>query len=606
MSEAPRNSWLDATCLTLLVGLAAWATLRLATGADALSAVWIGNGILTGWLLSRPTRVWAAYLGLGFAAEVAARVLVTGAGLQAVTLGACNVLEVAIVAGAVRRAAPDVTVRSRWMRMAGVATASTLAACAISGVLASAHAWAIHDSRFWGYLLAWYASHVVGMVIFATSAVVLHGSGLRLLVPARERWVFALNMMLIGLLTAGVFLLPLPVQFVTFPPLLLAAFRYGFAGVSVGICLVTVIASVATAMGHGPLWLLDVGNTGRIALLQAYISAACLITMPVALIMAERKRLADHVRESEQRYRMLADYAHDVVMRVRADGERLYVSPSAQDMFGWEPGQLLGARWDLLHPDDQPSVMQAVSEVIADDAPRTAVYRIRHRDGHYVWVEAAMRPIPRADGRGMDVISACRDISRRVAAEQALADSRDELERLARVDTLTGLANRRQLDERFSLALMRLRRNGAPVALMFLDVDHFKQVNDTWGHAAGDAVLQTFAQRLRECTRGSDLIARLGGDEFVVLVEDAMLPASAEVIARKLIATMGAPVAVEGQVLTVTTSIGIAYARQPTEATTLMAAADAALYDAKNAGRNTWRMRGVDPPTPGLSVVHGG
>jgi diguanylate cyclase (GGDEF)-like protein/PAS domain S-box-containing protein len=326
----------------------------------------------------------------------------------------------------------------------------------------------------------------------------------------------------------------------------------------------------------------------------------------VALIMAERQRLADHVRESEQRYRMLADYAHDVVMRVRADGERLYVSPSARDMFGWDPEQLLGARWDLLHPDDQPHVMGVIGEVIAHHAPRTAVYRIRHRDGHYVWVEAGMRPIPRDDGQGMEVISACRDISRRVAAEQALAESLDELERLARVDALTGLANRRQLDERFSLALMRLRRNGPPVALMFLDVDHFKQVNDTYGHAVGDMVLQTFAQRLRDCTRASDLIARLGGDEFVVLVEDAMLPESAEVIARKLITTMGAPVTAEGKVLEVTTSIGIAYARMPTEETTLMAAADAALYDAKAAGRNTWRMRGVDPPPSGLSVVQGG
>jgi len=296
-----------------------------------------------------------------------------------------------------------------------------------------------------------------------------------------------------------------------------------------------------------------------------------------------------------------------VVMRLRADGERLYVSPSARDVLGWEPAQLLGARWDLLHPEDQAAALGAIAEVIKANAPRTAVYRIRHREGHYVWVEAVMRPAPSDDGSGaMDVISAGRDISDRVAAQQALADSREELERLARVDALTGLANRRQLDERFSLALMRLHRNGPPVALMFLDVDHFKGINDTYGHAAGDAVLQTFAGRLRECTRGSDLIARLGGDEFVVLIEDAMLPDSAEVIARKLVAAMGAPLELAGTPTQVTTSIGIAYASRPTEATTLMSAADAALYDAKKAGRNTWRMRGVDPPVAELNVVQGG
>ncbi|QSX78860.1 sensor domain-containing diguanylate cyclase [Agrilutibacter solisilvae] len=606
MYPSLRRPWLDAPLLAVLGGVAAWVTLRLATGNDALSAVWIGNGLLTGWLLSRPTQLWARYLGVGFGAELLARVVSGDAGLHAVALGACDLVEVVIVAGTIRRLVPDIGARERWMPLAGIATASTLVACAVSGVLAAAFAWWVHGSDVVGYLLAWYSSHVVGMVIFATSTVVVQHSGIRFLVARRHRRAFALNMLLVALLTAVVFALPYPLLFLTFPPLLLGAFRHRLAGVTVGICLVTVIASAATAMGYGPLGLVDgLGSTGRIALLQLYIAAACLITMPLALIMAERRRLAEHVRVSEQRYRMLADYSHDVVMRLRADGERLYVSPSAHDVLGWDPGQLLGARWDLLHPDDRGAALDAIGEVISLNTPQTAVYRIRHRDGHYVWVEAVMRPIPSDDGRGMEVISAGRDISRRVAAEQALADSRDELERLARVDVLTGLANRRQLDERFDLALKRLQRHGPPIALMFLDVDRFKHINDTWGHAVGDTVLRTFAQRLRECTRASDLIARLGGDEFVVLIEDAMLPGSAEAIAGKLIATMGAPVLIEGASLHVTTSIGIAYASRPAEATTLMTAADAALYDAKKAGRNTWRMRGVDPPAPGLSVVHG-
>jgi diguanylate cyclase (GGDEF)-like protein len=196
----------------------------------------------------------------------------------------------------------------------------------------------------------------------------------------------------------------------------------------------------------------------------------------------------------------------------------------------------------------------------------------------------------------MDIIYTGRDISRRVAAELALEDSHRELERLARVDALTGLANRRQLDERLELAMGRLRRHGTPVALMYLDVDHFKRINDTWGHAAGDKVLCSFADRLIRCVRAIDLVARLGGDEFVVVVEDAALPAAAETIARTLIAEMHHSIDVDGTALTVTTSIGIGYAKAPTQTTTLLAAADAALYAAKQAGRNTYRMQAVADP----------
>jgi diguanylate cyclase (GGDEF)-like protein len=174
-----------------------------------------------------------------------------------------------------------------------------------------------------------------------------------------------------------------------------------------------------------------------------------------------------------------------------------------------------------------------------------------------------------------------------------------ELERLARVDALTGLANRRQLDERLAVALGRLHRHGMPVALMYLDVDHFKRINDTWGHAAGDQVLCSFANRLQRCVRAIDLVARLGGDEFVVVIEDAKLPAAAEAIARKLIDEMHHSIEVDGTALVVTTSIGIAYAIAPTETTTLLAVADAALYAAKQAGRNTYRMRPAADPLRG-------
>jgi diguanylate cyclase (GGDEF)-like protein/PAS domain S-box-containing protein len=281
---------------------------------------------------------------------------------------------------------------------------------------------------------------------------------------------------------------------------------------------------------------------------------------------------------------MLADYSHDVVVRMRADGQRLYVSPSARDILGWEPEELLQPSEHLVHPDDLAVQRQTIAAVVTSGQPVTAIYRLLHKDGHYVWMEAAARPIPSAEGDATDIIFAGRDVSQRVAAEQALRASRDELEALARVDSLTGLANRRQFEERLTHALGRSRRHGQAVALMYMDVDHFKQVNDSFGHAAGDEVLRVFGQRLSACVRSGDLVARLGGDEFVVLIEDLDAPETAEGIA------------VEGTTLHVTTSIGIAYSMHPAVSKTLATAADMALYAAKKAGRNTWQLLVTDDP----------
>ncbi|GAB3097047.1 diguanylate cyclase domain-containing protein [Lysobacter terrae] len=585
--------------MALMVGVLAWLSLEFARGPGELSAVWFGNGILAGWLLSRPTSLWSFYVSAGFAAEACARLLSGDGALDAIAIGLSNSIEVMIVAIAIRRRVPDIGDPRRWVLLGGIGTASALGACAISGVLAAGANTLLDHGRFGPALLTWYSAHVVGMVILGTSTLVLQREGRGLFSAGGRRISFALSMMLIAVVSLIVFSVPYPVLFLAYPPLLFGAFRYRFPGVAVGILLLAVIGSVATTLGYGPIMVQGLGKAGHIALLQLYIAGACLMTIPVALAMAERKRLTARLRENELRYRLLTDYSHDVIVRMRQDGTRLYVSPSARDILGWAPSEMLGSRWDLVHPDDQALQREIMREVIASGEPRTARYRVLHKEGHYVWIEAVTRTIPSVDGAGTDIIYTGRDISRRVAAEQALEASREELERLARVDALTGLANRRQLEERLELAMRRLHRHGTPVALMFLDVDHFKPVNDTWGHAAGDRVLCSFAERLSGCVRAIDLVARLGGDEFVVVVEDATLPAAAVAIANKLLEEMRHSIDIGEISLTVTTSIGIGYATAQTDMAALLAAADSALYAAKQAGRNTFRMQQVSDPRYG-------
>ncbi|SFK92392.1 PAS domain S-box-containing protein/diguanylate cyclase (GGDEF) domain-containing protein [Lysobacter sp. cf310] len=581
--------------MTLMIGVTAWLSLTLARGPGELAAIWIGNGIFTGWLLSRPTSTWPPYLLLGLAADIVAHLAAGYSALHATSISGSNLLEVLIVAGVVRRLVPDVGDPKRWISLGGIATGSTLVACAASGLLGASITSALYGSSLVTNFISWFAAHVVGMVIIATSTLVVLREGLDFVAAPGRRWAFLTSMLLVAAVSIAVFSSRYPVLFMAYPPLLLGAFRHRFAGVAVGVILLAVIGSIGTAMGRGPLWLVqDIGTTGRIALLQIYIAGGCLMTIPVALAMAERKRLTARVRESEHRYRMLADYSHDVIVRMRVDGERLYVSPSAKDMLGWSPEEMVGSRWDLVHPDDRDYQMRMMAQVISSGQPSTAVYRVRHKGGHYVWVEAVTRPIPSADRIGeQDIIYAGRDVTRRVVAEQALEESRLELERLARIDTLTEVANRRQFDERLSNTLMRMRRQGFPVALMYLDIDHFKRINDGHGHAAGDQVLRIFARRLLDSVRSTDLVARLGGDEFAVIIEDAAVPEAAEVVARKLIDAMHGSITVDNGCLDVTTSIGIAYSSAPADFTALLSAADSALYEAKNAGRNTYRVRQV-------------
>ena len=181
----------------------------------------------------------------------------------------------------------------------------------------------------------------------------------------------------------------------------------------------------------------------------------------------------------------------------------------------------------------------------------------------------------------------------------ALKNVEKQLSVLVRSDVLTGVANRYCFNETMPLALSRARRAGTGLALMYLDIDHFKSINDTLGHAAGDEVLKAFSTRLQQSVRVTDSVARLGGDEFVIILEGVNSADEPQIVARKIAANVTQPLEVEGRALTLTTSIGIAFRHQivaadAATAEALIGRADAALYAAKKAGRNTWRVMADD------------
>jgi diguanylate cyclase (GGDEF)-like protein len=205
---------------------------------------------------------------------------------------------------------------------------------------------------------------------------------------------------------------------------------------------------------------------------------------------------------------------------------------------------------------------------------------LRRRDGRLLTALQTASRVPEAEDDSVRYVVTCSDLtSMRLAQEQ--------LSYLAHHDVLTGLPNRALLDERLDHELQRVRRSGQGVALMFIDLDGFKTINDSLGHAAGDRLLQEVARRLRASIRDADTAARLGGDEFVVVMTELSQPEDAGVLAGKLLTLLGEPVDVGGRRVTVSASIGVAvFPQDGGDRGSLMMAADSAMYAAKANGRN--------------------
>ncbi|MFN2491179.1 MAG: putative bifunctional diguanylate cyclase/phosphodiesterase [Actinomycetota bacterium] len=332
----------------------------------------------------------------------------------------------------------------------------------------------------------------------------------------------------------------------------------------------------------------ELSNAGSLAALFI----ACL-TVGVLLWRFERARLAAasaHQRgiaESEARFRTLVQNSSDVVAVVDGGGRVSYLSPSAVRTFGRGPGEVLGRTAssvieELVHPDDRELVgafIQGGDEREVDDQERIE-FRLRADDGWRV-VECSATDSLR-DPCVSGVVITMRDISRRKALE-------DKLRHQAFHDSLTHLPNRALLLDRLEMALAR--RSQSPLAVMLLDLDGFKAVNDSLGHAAGDQLLVHVAHRLQQCVRAADSVARLGGDEFAVLLEDLAQMEDASLVARRMLDFLTEPFVIAGKEIFIHASIGIVRGRASEHsAEELLRDADVAMYVAKTGGKNDFRF----------------
>ncbi len=302
--------------------------------------------------------------------------------------------------------------------------------------------------------------------------------------------------------------------------------------------------------------------------------------------LTARKKQENTLREQEEFYRLISENIGDFIAVLDVDGRRIYNSPSYQ-RFIKDNHDLRGTDSFIdVHPDDQARVRQAFKETVETGVGQLLEYRFVDHRGEIHHMESRGGVICDDTGKVVRVVIVSHDISARKQAEE-------EIRRQAVTDPLTRLPNRRLFGDRLEHSIASSSRSYKYAALMFIDLDHFKAINDQFGHDVGDSLLQQVSERLVYCVRDEDTVARLGGDEFVVMLEgldkSAQLAGEqARKVGEKILLALADPYRLDDHVCHVTTSIGtILYRGRQTSADALLHQADLAMYRAKAAGRNT-------------------
>jgi diguanylate cyclase (GGDEF)-like protein/PAS domain S-box-containing protein len=314
--------------------------------------------------------------------------------------------------------------------------------------------------------------------------------------------------------------------------------------------------------------------------------------LTLALGRVELARVVFQSR-NERRFQSMVQYSSDLITLVGVDLRISYESPAVASVLGRTPEQVIGRFvTDFVHPDDAPNLQAQFIKVLTGGlrAKSTFEYRAAHPNGEWRTIDTVMNNLLDEPDIGAIVLNG-RDVTERRALER-------ELNHQAFHDTLTGLANRALFLDRLAHAMDRGDRLADPVAVLFLDLDDFKTVNDSLGHPAGDRLLVAVADRIRLATRPGDTVARFGGDEFAILVESGSMPAAAEVLAERVTGALEPPFHVLSNEVSMRASIGIALGQRPRETPDdLLRDADLAMYLAKHNGKGRFEMYRPDMHT---------
>ncbi|MDB5391356.1 MAG: domain S-box-containing protein/diguanylate cyclase protein [Planctomycetaceae bacterium] len=444
----------------------------------------------------------------------------------------------------------------------------------------------------------WCVSDVLGVIIFApftTTLISLGGpaSGERQHSRFGEAtFVFSLLIMLSQFVLGNQIH---PYAFLIYPMLIWIALQFEMGTLSLANLVLTFIAIWNTKQGRGP-FVGDDSIADQVLLLQSFLSVSAASSMVLAAVVAERRRTTEAVQENEDRYRDLLENINDLVHSVSPEGQILYANRAWRLAIGYQEQDLKQLSiFELIHPHEHSTYRDKHRRILSGERVDHWESRLVTKSGQIIIVEGSCN-CRIENGKAVATRSIFRDITKRREHERELESSRKQLVEansrlllLATTDSLTSLQNRRGFESRMVEEVERAQRYDSSLSLLMLDIDHFKQFNDTFGHPAGDEILKRVSAILEQTVRASDFVSRFGGEEFAIILPNAD-EATATLLAERL---REAIYREHWKDRRITASIGVAtltagfpIGDDCNDGTMLLKAADEALYFSKQKGRN--------------------
>jgi diguanylate cyclase (GGDEF)-like protein len=572
--------------------LAAMIVLSLTREGDGIATLWPASGILLAALLASSGKGVGWYVLAAALASFAANLGLGNAPGTTIGFTVANMVESCFANWLLRTGGKG---RVSFTNFSGLiyfcmvaVIATTLSATIAAGMAASP------SMRFW---FSWFSTDLLGILTVTPPLLIACGTLRRVRLPADLKGAAeTVGMFALVALVAGFTFWQsrYPLLFLPMLAVIIAAIRLGPFGATGSVLIVTVIGSVATSIGVGPHILAGAGLRGSSLFLQFYLLTLFAAALPIAALLTTQRELADRLAE-KMRLLELAESAAQV-------GHWRFNTATQALTWSSEVFRIHGIDGTVAPPLDK-----AVEAYHRDDRANVAAHlerSIEHRDG-FAFTARIVRPdgevrhvlskgeIDRiGDDGSFELFGIIQDITAQVAYERAIEAARGRAEEAARAatimaetDQLTGIANRRRTTFLLDKAVLDSRRTGKPISVAIFDIDHFKRINDTYGHQTGDEVLKRVASDAAGKLRRGDTVGRFGGEEFVIVLPDATAQ-TALLLAERVRDAIEAG----GSNPSVTISVGVAELAIDEACEALLHRVDAALYVAKREGRNTIRL----------------
>ncbi|MEJ2410915.1 MAG: diguanylate cyclase [Novosphingobium sp.] len=561
--------------------LLAATTIRLTSDGRNIATVWPADSLILALLLISPRRRWPVILLATWAGNLAANGVTRGWMIGLVFYGAINTVQALMAAILLQRShsgndlLADSRSSIRFLLFAGILAP---ALCASLGALA---AFMNYGEPVASSFVRWFASNSLGLLIGTpVFKSILDGEYWRCLKEKdwSKRFETAGLHVIHIVLTVAVFgQNTMPLLFLPICSILLLSFRLGKLGTQSGVIITALIGAVAAYRGSGPMALLHVTPAFESIFFQVYLGVLLCTTLPVAATVSATSRALTRLADREEALHLVMSNSPDGIMSFDSEGICRWADGRLEDYLGAKPQSLLGASLSDIAEwtgGSFPGLLKASRG--PGNANSTAEFSPKLRPS--LTLEASLGTVMR-DGQRVGAIITLRDISARKAKEIAIS-------KMAETDDLTGALNRKGFRQRFNTAVGDASRQ---VSLALIDVDHFKSINDTFGHSIGDSVLREVVKRIKDSTRNTDVVCRLGGDEFAILF-DGDLPTARAACERLTESFKRTPIFEQPNIhLNASISCGIAELHPSMSRGQFFDAADIALYNAKHQGRGCVR-----------------